>query len=69
MIDDPFTAAAGERYDVIVIAVPHDEFRTRALADFLELLRADNGGGVIVDVRGMLDRAAVEAQGVAYWCL
>ena len=35
----------------------------------LELLRPDHGGGVLIDVRGMLDRAAAEARGVAYWCL
>jgi len=67
MIDDPFTT--GERYDAVVIAVPHDEFRSRSTVDFIGLLRADHGGGVLVDVRGMLDRAAVEARGVAYWCL
>ena len=66
MIDDPFGAAS--RYDAVVVAVPHDEFRSRAVRDFVDLLRADRGG-VLIDVRGMLDRAAVEAHGVAYWCL
>jgi len=56
------------RYDAVVVAVPHDEFRSRAVRDFVDLLRADRGG-VLIDVRGMLDRAAVEAHGVAYWCL
>ena len=67
MVDDPFVAA--ERYDALVLAVPHDEFRARRVADYLGLLREDHGRGVIVDVRGILDRTAVEAQGVAYWCL
>ena len=67
MVEDPFQSE--ERYDAVVIAVPHDEFRTRPLQDFTDLLRADHGGGVLIDVRGMLDRAAVEKQGVAYWCL
>ena len=57
------------RYDAIVIAVPHDEFRSRTVPDFVDLLRVDNGGGVLIDVRGMLDRAAVTEQRVAYWCL
>jgi UDP-N-acetyl-D-galactosamine dehydrogenase len=67
MVEDPF--GAGERYDAVIIAVPHDEFRSRTVADFVDLLRADHGGGVLVDVRGMLDRAAVEGQGATYWCL
>jgi UDP-N-acetyl-D-glucosamine/UDP-N-acetyl-D-galactosamine dehydrogenase len=67
MVPDPFTAE--ERYDAIVIAVPHDEFRSRTVADFVDLLRVDNGGGVLIDVRGMLNRAAVTSQRVAYWCL
>ena len=67
MIDDPFTSTS--RYDAVVLAVPHDEFRSRAVDDFVGLLRADHGAGVLVDVRGMLDRASVEARGVAYWRL
>jgi UDP-N-acetyl-D-galactosamine dehydrogenase len=67
MVDDPFTSDA--RYDAVVVAVPHDEFRSRAAGDFVDLLRPDHGRGVLIDVRGMLDRAAVEARGVAYWCL
>jgi UDP-N-acetyl-D-galactosamine dehydrogenase len=67
MIDDPF--ASGERYDAVVLAVPHDEFRARRVADYVGLLRDDHGRGVLVDVRTILDRAEVEAQGVTYWCL
>ena len=66
MIDDPFGGA--HRYDAVVVAVPHDEFRSRSVGDFVDLLRADSGG-ILIDVRGMLARAAVEARGVAYWCL
>ena len=67
MVEDPFQTSGG--YDAVILAVPHDEFRLREPAAFLDLLRGDNGGGVLVDVRGMLNRAAVEARGVAYWCL
>ena len=66
MIDDPFGCA--HRYDAVVVAVPHDEFRSRSVAEFVDLLRVDSGG-ILIDVRGMLGRAAVEAHGVAYWCL
>jgi UDP-N-acetyl-D-galactosamine dehydrogenase len=67
MVRDPFRASG--IYDAVVIAVPHDEFRSRTVADFVDLLRIDNGGGVLIDVRGMLNRAAVTSQRVAYWCL
>ena len=66
MIDDPF--GGPHHYDAVVVAVPHDEFRSRSVGDFVDLLRADSGG-ILIDVRGMLARAAVEARGVAYWCL
>ena len=66
MIDDPFGGA--HHYDAVVVAVPHDEFRSRSVGDFVDLLRADSGG-ILIDVRGMLARAAVEARGIAYWCL
>jgi UDP-N-acetyl-D-galactosamine dehydrogenase len=67
MIEDPFNGQ--ERYDAVIIAVPHDEFRSRTVPDFVDLLRNDHGRGIVIDVRGMLDRAAVEAQGVDYWRL
>ncbi len=67
MIADPFTAE--DRYDAVVIAVPHDEFRSRTVTQFVDLLRDDNGSGVLVDVRGMLDGEAVTRHKVAYWCL
>ncbi|HEV8143993.1 MAG TPA: nucleotide sugar dehydrogenase [Methylomirabilota bacterium] len=70
-IEDPFQSVKtnDRRYDAIIVAVPHDEFRSRRVTDFIDLLRTDRGRGVLIDVRGMLDRAAVEAHGVAYWCL
>jgi UDP-N-acetyl-D-galactosamine dehydrogenase len=67
MIDDPFQSR--QTYDAIVLAVAHDEFRSRDVADFVDLLRTDHGAGVIVDVRGMLPRHAVEARGASYWRL
>ena len=67
MVADPFSS--DERYDAVVIAVPHDEFRSRTVSAFVDLLRDDNGGGVLIDVRGMLDRGAVTRHKVPYWCL
>jgi UDP-N-acetyl-D-galactosamine dehydrogenase len=71
MIEDPFRSLKKNDglYDAIIVAVPHDDFRSRSVTDFVDLLRTDRGRGVLIDVRGMLDRAAVEAHGVAYWCL
>ena len=67
MVEDPFRAL--ETYDAVVIAVPHDEYRARGVSEVLRLLRRDNGRAVVVDVRGMLSREAVESHGVAYWRL
>jgi UDP-N-acetyl-D-galactosamine dehydrogenase len=67
MVDDPF--GTPEIYDAVVVAVPHDEYRARSVGDLLSLLRRDNGGAVIVDVRGMLPRDAIEKAGVKYWRL
>src|SRR5207302_979982 len=48
MVDDPFRSR--QTYDAIVLAVAHDEFRSRDVTDFVDLLRTDHGTGVIVDV-------------------
>jgi UDP-N-acetyl-D-galactosamine dehydrogenase len=68
MVEDPFRTQQAA-YDSLVIAVPHDEYRARGVEDMVTLLRRDNGGAVLVDVRGMLPRDAVERHGVAYWRL
>ncbi|MBI2893501.1 MAG: nucleotide sugar dehydrogenase [Deltaproteobacteria bacterium] len=51
--------------DAAVLAVSHREFAKKPVADLLSIVRS---GGVVVDVRSMLDPASVPA-GLHYWCL
>ena len=67
MAADPFQSA--ETYDAIVIAVPHAEYRALGLERLVSLLRSDNGRPVLVEVRALFSREAVERCGVVYWRL
>ena len=51
--------------DALVLAVAHDVFIKRPLADLVGRLRPN---GVIVDVKSALDPEAIP-EGLAYWCL
>jgi UDP-N-acetyl-D-galactosamine dehydrogenase len=63
--DDPF--AGSERYDAVILAVPHAAFRERPAGEFAGLLRSDGGPGVFVDVRGAVPEIA--DGNVLYWRL
>ena len=52
--------------DALVVAVAHKEFRALPLASFSAKLRA---GACVVDVKSVLDPAAVRAAGHAFWRL
>ncbi|MEM9316040.1 MAG: nucleotide sugar dehydrogenase [Pseudomonadota bacterium] len=54
------------RAEAIVLAVPHDSYRFRPAADFAALLV---DGGVLVDVKGIIEREEAAALGVALWRL
>ena len=56
-------------YDAIILAVPHREFLDQKTKRYLNLLRKDDGQGVVVDVRGVLDKQTIEKAGVVYWRL
>ncbi|NJC89261.1 MAG: nucleotide sugar dehydrogenase [Desulfuromonas sp.] len=60
--------AVGE-VDVVILAVAHDQFKTLDAARLAKLCRSSDGQGVVVDVKGMLSREAVEAAGLRYWSL
>jgi UDP-N-acetyl-D-galactosamine dehydrogenase len=51
--------------DGLVLAVPHREFRA---GDFAALFATLKPGGVLIDVKSVIDRARVPA-GIAYWSL
>lgn len=63
---EPSSDPAGP-VDVVVVAVAHPQFRERGADGVLALLTP--GGGVVVDVKGILPRERIEAAGAAYWRL
>jgi UDP-N-acetyl-D-galactosamine dehydrogenase len=61
---NPF--AAKQRYDAVVLAVAHGDFREKSMQDYLQLLQGNPG--VLVDVKGIRREVAREAK-VLYWSL
>jgi UDP-N-acetyl-D-galactosamine dehydrogenase len=55
--------------DAVVLAVAHEQFRDIRPGRLREMCCNGNGCGVVVDVKGMLDRDQVEDQGLSYWAL
>jgi len=54
------------RADAIVVAVAHKEYLDRPLERLLEKVKP---GGVVVDVKSKLDRAALSGNGISFWRL
>lgn len=56
--------------DVLIIAVAHEAFKEMALEEVGKLFKSpDHHDRIIVDVKGILDKAAVESRGYRYWRL
>ncbi|MBQ9968543.1 MAG: nucleotide sugar dehydrogenase [Oscillospiraceae bacterium] len=56
--------------DAVVLAVAHDAFKSLTMEELDRLFKSgDNGGKVLMDVKGLLDRRAYEAAGYRYWRL
>ena len=55
--------------DGVVLAVAHEVFRGISAERLHELCGNGNGCGVVVDVKGMLDRPAIESKELWYWGL
>ena len=56
--------------DCIVLAVAHDEFRAKSLKDWDGFFKtSDNKEKVLIDIKSVLDRHEVEAEGYRYWRL
>jgi hypothetical protein len=60
-VPDPFEDGR-ERYDAVVLAVPHREFRRRSRSDYVSLFSRVKPG-VFVDVKGVFTREAAQARG------
>ena len=55
--------------DAIIYAVAHNAFRSLSVQDLAKLCTNGAGAGVIVDVKSVLDKSAIEAAGMSYWSL
>ncbi|RPF47012.1 UDP-N-acetyl-D-galactosamine dehydrogenase [Thermodesulfitimonas autotrophica] len=66
-VSDPF--AGKERYDAVILAVPHRAFREKGPGAYIKLLDSTAGPGVIVDVRRVLPKDAITSAGAIYWGL
>jgi UDP-N-acetyl-D-glucosamine/UDP-N-acetyl-D-galactosamine dehydrogenase len=57
------------KVDAIIYAVAHELFKQLSIDDIAQLCTNGNGGGVVVDVKNVLDRKKVEKAGLSYWSL
>jgi len=55
--------------DGVIWAVAHNAFAEITPQQLKDLCRNGNGAGVVMDVKGVLTRAAVEKVGLGYWSL
>ena len=55
--------------DAVILAVPHRDFAAFTPQRLAALCSNGNGYGVVIDVKNMFDRSAVEAQNLIYWSL
>ncbi|MCR5591840.1 MAG: nucleotide sugar dehydrogenase [Lachnospiraceae bacterium] len=56
--------------DCIVLAVAHDEYRKKTIADWDSYFKSgDNSSKVIIDIKGILDNNEVTKAGYRYWRL
>ena len=57
--------------DCVILSVAHDEFKKLSLDDLSRLYKPDAAAGerVLIDVKSILDKKAVEAAGFRYWRL
>ncbi len=55
--------------DAVVLAVAHERFKDIRPGRLQAICCNGNGCGVVVDVKGMLDKEQIEGQGLSYWAL
>jgi UDP-N-acetyl-D-galactosamine dehydrogenase len=56
-------------FDGVVWAVAHQAFQSLNPAQLRRFCTSGNGQGVVIDVKAVLNRNDVEAEGLIYWCL
>ena len=66
-VSDPFDGAGG--FDLVVLAIPHAEYRERGVDEFLGLCNNAKGPGLLVDVRGIYRGLVTEDSAANYWSL
>lgn len=66
-LDDPFTTS--ERFDGVVLAVPHEEYRGRSVDAFIGLLDDKADRRAFVDLHSVFPASDFQLAGVAYWSL
>ena len=55
--------------DAVILAVAHEQFRNIGIDRLARMCCNGAECGVVIDVKSMLDRGTVEAQGMRYWSL
>lgn len=66
-VDDPFSSSI--RYDAVILAVSHRNFREKTLEAYLALLKEEEKPGVLIDVKGILPTLDKLTSRVLYWRL
>lgn len=69
-VPDPFQkpGLSSGAYDAVILAVPHRAFRELPAQRYVDLLRTEDGTGVLVDIRGILAPFA-PVENILYWTL
>lgn len=55
--------------DIIVIAVPHNEYRVLAINDLVKMYNIRSRRKLLVDVKGVLEKEKIELNEIDYWSL
>ena len=63
MLNDVYDA------DIIVIAVPHNEYRVLAINDLVKMYNIRSQRKLLVDVKGVLEKEKIELNEIDYWSL
>jgi len=69
VVEAPFDSS--ERYDVVILAVPHKILLSKSAEDYLKLANTSGAHSVVLsDIKGVLDKSALCASGeLIYWSL